>query len=552
MKTIKTILPIYFFIFVAISIYGESEEKVLTIPYSRQLKAYSCGQNSFRMVMGYWGVDLTKAEIFRLTGYRATTIKDFERIVEAHFPDFEFRKLEKNIESIKKSVDENRPVFIQVNAGYLPYLDYESAGGHYIVALGYNREKEVIYVRDPNSFYVEAISYKELQKAWGNPRHFVFSIYKKDGVFVKPENIKHYSQEAKPFGAEKEERKTPLYAALIPSVYTVFNTSETGIKNTSLLEDWLYTVKIQGLYFGHLNLERAPWVYQQTPFYGIGGNLGFDFGRKKLLFGHSDTLSPGVYRQLRQRTLDPRSFDTIKRIPSLTLSYLVLEVSGYANLLENYYPHPPATMAYENPVDLTSLVGGRLAARYGLGQIWGYLSLGGSVDSVKLTVGDKSRRIYIPGGDVTIGPLEGSFRYLNKELDGENSIRILAFSGGLNLNLPQISGGIFTVLNFIGLFRTYYNFNYQEFRFTGSTPESGMITTSHSFEFPMSLWFLNLIYGFDFTLSNNSLYSFDAGGRLLFNQFLPYFQLQAGYKYTWNMNEKNNHALHLGVYAGLW
>ena len=55
--------------------FGFAAEKVLTIPYSRQTRAYSCGQNSFRMVMGYWGTSLEKAQIFGITGYNATNSK---------------------------------------------------------------------------------------------------------------------------------------------------------------------------------------------------------------------------------------------------------------------------------------------------------------------------------------------------------------------------------------------------------------------------------------------------------------------------------------------
>ena len=37
--------------------------KVIEIPYSTQYRAYTCGHNSFRMVMGYWGTRLSRNEI---------------------------------------------------------------------------------------------------------------------------------------------------------------------------------------------------------------------------------------------------------------------------------------------------------------------------------------------------------------------------------------------------------------------------------------------------------------------------------------------------------
>jgi hypothetical protein len=38
----------------------------------------------------------------------------------------------------------------------------------------------------------------------------------------------------------------------------------------------------------------------------------------------------------------------------------------------------------------------------------------------------------------------------------------------------------------------------------------------------------------------------------LFNMFLPFFQAQAGYTYTVRTDNTDNHALHVGIYAGLW
>ena len=311
-----------------------SAEKVLIIPYSQQMKAYSCGQNSFRMIMGYWGTRLTKAQIFMITGYNATNSKVMREMVGKHFPDFTFQPIDKSIDSIIAAIDENKPVMVEVNAGYLTYIDYGASAGHYIVVLGYDRDKQVIYLRDPNSYYIEELSFSDLEKAWSDKKHIVFTIHRADGVFVPPENIVHFSDKAKPFGAEKEKKTTPLYAFFIPTVYTVFNTSKDGFKNTTLKDDWLYTIKLQGVSFGHLYLEKSPWVFQEVGYYGFGANLGFYFGRMKLLFGNTETISPGVFRSRRTRTLSVRTFNSIKQIPALTLKSPVVEISGYASVLE--------------------------------------------------------------------------------------------------------------------------------------------------------------------------------------------------------------------------
>jgi hypothetical protein len=172
-----------------------AEEKVLTIPYSKQDRAYACGQNSFLMIMGYWGSGLTKRQLFGMTGYNPTTSKAFEDIVASRFPEYTYEVIERKIETVITAIDADRPVMMEIDALFLPYIDYGTSAGHYIVAVGYNTEEELIYLRDPNSPYTEAISYGELEAAWKGPRKKIYTIYRKDGVFVPPENITHFSTE---------------------------------------------------------------------------------------------------------------------------------------------------------------------------------------------------------------------------------------------------------------------------------------------------------------------------------------------------------------------
>ncbi len=556
------LLSIVLLLLTAVSV--SAKENVLTIPFSRQTRAYGCGQNTFRMIMGYWGERLPIERIYGYTGFNSSTRRDFQNIIKRHFSDFQFKEIDKNIDSVIKAIDNNRPVMVETNAAFLTYLPYQSSGGHYIAAIGYNTEKEVIYVRDPNSYYVEELKYEDLKKAWGNKNMIVFTIYKKNGKFVKADNIKHFSDKAKPFGAEKEETTTPFYAYLIPSLYTVMNTSERGIANTTLLDDWLYTVKVQGIHFGHLNLERSPWLYQDIPFYGLGANVGVNLGTPQFLFGASDALSPGVFRFLRTRTMDIRSFSSIKSVPSLTMPTLSLEATGYISLLDVMPEGTAGPYPLANPysrlsniedsykVQFSKLRGGRFNIRHGLDQTWGYLSGAVTLTSVDVTSGDVTQRLDVIGGDVTIGPVEGALQYHLGSFEEGVQSRVLAYSAGLNLNLPQLSGGLFTVLDFIGLFRAYYQFRHEEFSFETEDISFDVVQNVHRLELPMNLKFVHLIYGFDLGYSEGSFDHFTIGGRLLFNLFLPYFQAQAGYNYTAKANEPGNHALHIGIYAGLW
>ncbi len=540
--------------FMVLVLSSAAAEKVLTVPFSQQMRAYSCGQNSFRMVMGYWGTSLTKARIFRITGYNATNSKIMQKMVEKHFLDFTFQPVDKSINGVIAAIDENKPIMVEVNAGYLPYLDYGASAGHYIVVLGYDRDRQVVFLRDPNSYYVEEMSYSDLERAWSDKKYRAFTIYRTDGVFVSPENVVHFSDKAQPFGAEKEKKTTPLYVLFIPTVYAMFNTSEDGFRNSTFKDNWRYTIKLQGISFGHLTLEKSPWVFQETGYYGFGANLGFDLGRMKPLFGNTETLSPGVFRFLKARTLSVRTFNSIKPIPALTQKSPVVEISGYASVLEQPAVYEDVSGSDGNPLALSNILGGRLTVRYGLNQTLGYLAAAGSLTSVLLSHGGNEFRVRVPGGDAVLGPLEMSFQYYTNNTGSGPDIRILAYSGALNLSLPRLSGGIYTYLSFLGLFQLYYQFSHQEMSYTDDSLSFSSFDTIHHIELPMSVKFFDLVYGFDFFYpqKGEGLSGFSTGTRLLFNQFLPFFQLQIGYKYDWRRDTGHNHTVHIGFYAGLW
>ena len=443
---------------------------------------------------------------------------------------------------------------VEVISSRLPYLDYAAAAGHYIVAVGYDDEKGVIYIRDPNSYYVEELTYGEMEQAWDKPGLTLFTINRNDGAFVPPEKIEHFSAEARPFGADKEDHSLPFATAFIPTIYTVLHTSENGIENTTLQEDWLYLVRLHGVHFGHMSLERAPWIFQKNAFYGAGINAGFDFGSMRFLFGNGEAISPGVYRFLRNKTLDPRSFSTTKRIPALTQPTPVVEASVYMSLLGTVYPLPGLQTTRDDLPTFLDLRGGRVAFRHGIDQMWGYVGGGLSLNSVYVKRGAEGHRILVPGVDVTLGPFEGALQFHNFTFPDGIGFHMDAFSLALDFNLPRLSGGIFSVLDFLGVFRSYYQFRYERVRYVTRTSTLSYITINNQLELPMSLKIVDLVYGIDVQSDVLALepWRVTLGARLVFNQLLPYFQAQAGYKFSWQGTGYSNHALHIGIHAGLW
>lgn len=562
---------------------GVSEEKILSVPWSKQIRSYACGQNCFLMIMGYWETGLTKHRLFLYTGYNGTTSGQFQDIIEKRYPGFAFQRIEKSTDEVIRQIRLGRPVMLDVKTTEVPYLRFSISASHNAVAVGYDTVKKVIYVRDPNTPYVQKFTLSQLEEGWAYPRAKIYTIYRKDGTVPphkEPEDVKHFSKEGKHFGAERGYTPKPWYRPLVPSVYTVFHTGRDGPAATALPEDLLYTFKLHGLLFGHLLLERSPWLFQEREFFGIGGSIGFNFTTKEAVFGGSDGLSPGVFRFLETKSFRTRYFNTVKPVPDLTNPELVLEALLFTDLGLAY----PGVSPAGDVLDLGSLYGGRVSLRRGLGQNWGYLGAGGSFTSAEVESGWEYGpfRLDVFGGDITLGPLEGAFQYCNRPAagaaggneeagtGGTAAVKVAAYSLGINLTLPKITGGIFSVFNFLGFYRLFFRFHSTDFLV--GVPEEGAASgvpggtardieirrRSFRIEFPTALKIVEFVYGADVAFSVDSsagqwsLEEVTAGCRILANQFLPYAQFQLGYTYTREIPRGSNvHSFHLGLYAGV-
>jgi hypothetical protein len=87
------------------------------------------------MIMGYWGSGLTKQQLFGMTGYNPTTSKAYEDIVASRFPDYSCEVIERKIETVIAAIDADRPVMMEVDALFLPYIDYGTSAGDNIHAV---------------------------------------------------------------------------------------------------------------------------------------------------------------------------------------------------------------------------------------------------------------------------------------------------------------------------------------------------------------------------------------------------------------------------------
>jgi len=531
-----------------------AESSYFDVPLSRQSKAYSCGQNSFRMVMGYWGTRLSRTDIFFKTGFNATSTATFDALVKKEYKNFKFEYVKKNLSGVKEQLKKGRPVMVAVDAQFLSYLNYGTSSGHFIVLTGFDDKAGVVYLRDSNSDYVESLDYKRLKKAWGGFGYKAFVIYS-TGKVKAGKKPKHFSDSAKARGAKKVQRKVSFINFLIPTVYLASNgrmDSDNSLKleETFPKQPFLYNIRLHGLYYGHMTLEKDPWLGNDKTFEGFAINVGFSFGGG-LIFHNGENISPGLYYFGRPRTLEVLSFNTIKTIPYLTSSALSVEVSYYSGDKFKEFFSPE-----DNGISLKSAKGGRLGVRWGLGQILGNLSAGVSYSEVILRANNANTVVNPWAFDVTLGPLFGSYQGTSHEFSG-NKLDKQSYNWGLNLNMNVLN---IPLIRTLGLLNLFYQKSVDSSTLTGSGSTDTVTNTKNKFEFPLNLKIIHLMYGYsseDRVFTSTTAADRDStlrlfGLRVLFNHFLPKFQFQVGYQYGWEeftyRSNRAHHAVNVGMY----
>ncbi|MES0491613.1 MAG: C39 family peptidase [Leptospirales bacterium] len=554
MKKSRRALLSFVFILLTTQLFAESA--FFDIPLSRQSKAYACGQNSFRMVMGYWGERLPMLEIFSETGYNPTSGKTFQKIIKEKYKKYEIKFIKKKLTNLKAELDKKRPVMTGVDAKFLTYLNYDVSAGHFIVIIGYNDNKEEVYIRDPNSDYVEALSYKKLKRAWSGVGYRAFVIYPKNNP--KPAGkIQHFASSAKEKGANKVPQKVAFINFLIPSVDIVFDGRMRSENSNKLQEVFpgqpiLYTLRLHGLYYGHLTLEKDAWLGNDKTFRGFAASFGFVLGPNKITFSNGENISPGLYYFGRARTLDTLAFTTIKRIPYVNSPVPAMEVSVYQGQSFQEFYNPET-----NNIKIREVLGGRVGLRYGLGQILGYTSAGVSYAKTNIKIKGVNTEVNPVAYDITAGPLFFGFQNLNHTYQG-NRFKKYSYQHGLNLNLNALD---IPVIRYLGILGIYYQKSYERSMVKSGGSKETVFNTKNKFELPVNLKIFNLVYGFSTeervykssTGSDRTSRLNMAGLRILLNQWLPKVQLQAGYQYGWETFSHSNsnrahHNINLGVH----
>ncbi len=548
-----------------------AKSKILEVPYSRQYRAFSCGHNSFRMLMGYWGVRLSRQRIIDNVGVSGTNGDMLNAYVKRKYSrDFNFLFVSNSVHSIKKEIDRGHPVIVDVDASYLSYLDYDTSSGHAILVTGYDDRKKVFYLRDPNTPYIESITFERIQKAWKGKKRGTYTVVKKDGRSVPKNQIKHFDK-AKPFGAKKDHKGIPI-SWLVPSVHYVLQNDpekniDLGYARTKPKDRHHYFIFWNGLSYGDTTLENSPWLGNGQSYKMAAFNASYTLRGSRFRLGSGELVSPGVYNFGRHRTLDIHGFKATKRIPALNLNAFTVEASGFLKQ-ENEEEKSYSTI----DMSVTRWGGGYVGIRRGLGPVLGHASLGVTYAKAHinyLNSNDNQISATVPTTtfSATLGPLKGSMQSMSsdnaEDVSGRASnnfadtLEVEAHSLGFNLNLGGIrsSAAWLNMLNYTGIFGLHFEMTTEILRKTDTLDiQTYEAHKKWDVELPVALGFMDLAYGWSinrFETSQGHDTNRNVWVKFFYNNFLPFAQLQLGYRLTYANDEATGQELMLGIFAGL-
>ncbi len=171
--------------------------------------------------------------------------------------------------------------------------------------------------------------------------------------------------------------------------------------------------------------------------------------------------------------------------------------------------------------------------------------------------------------DLTLGPIKGSYQTLdtaNAEHEDETetadseypNLKIEAQSLGLDYNLGRIvsSAAVINLLNYTGIFRPHFEFTREKLTRAESEDVSLSVTSRKwDLELPVAFGYFDLIYGYSLWQTDIDTFrdiTRSAFVKFLYNNFMPFAQLQLGYQTIWKDAERSTgQVLTFGLYAGL-
>ncbi|HBE90814.1 MAG: hypothetical protein A3E37_02905 [Candidatus Andersenbacteria bacterium RIFCSPHIGHO2_12_FULL_46_9] len=136
-------------------------------PFQETLHGGYCGPASLKMVLAYYGVEKTEAEVAKECGRDpdlGTDDKSIKKAAERYGFKVEIQK-EASFEDIQLWLDKKVPVIVDwFTRGRADYGDSEVPDGHYSVVVGL--DKDNIYLQDPEIGKLRTLERSDFMKVW--------------------------------------------------------------------------------------------------------------------------------------------------------------------------------------------------------------------------------------------------------------------------------------------------------------------------------------------------------------------------------------------------
>jgi len=170
---LSIILPVL--IFVVINAYADQAAPkaylIKNVPLYRQGLA-ECGPTALSMVFNYYGIKKGKDDLKGELNFNPKRGISPVSIIYFPFSKYDFKGeivLNSNIDDLRFWISRNRPVIVRQYANRNNKL--YSKIGHYRVAVGYDDDKQIIYVNDPERSELFAINYRDFYEFWDMTDH---------------------------------------------------------------------------------------------------------------------------------------------------------------------------------------------------------------------------------------------------------------------------------------------------------------------------------------------------------------------------------------------
>lgn len=144
------------------------QPKLLDIkPFQETLHAGMCGPASLKMVLAYYGVEKTEAEVAKECGCDPDLGTDdisIKKAAESYGFKVEIQN-EASFEDIQYWLDKKVPVIVDwFTRGRADYGDSEVPDGHYSVVVGL--DKDNIYLQDPEIGKMRTLDCNDFMRVW--------------------------------------------------------------------------------------------------------------------------------------------------------------------------------------------------------------------------------------------------------------------------------------------------------------------------------------------------------------------------------------------------